>query len=336
MSSAGVASIGCTGRCRATAKRARPAAAPFALPARRARPRRGGRRPSRRGARRRPGGRRRRRSRRASRPRARPGAARRRAGGRGSPARRRWRARTARAASRCAPRPSPCRSSPATSASARVDVAQRQLRLGRGRAAQRRERRPADADPALARLAREPGDGDLDLVGRRAAQQRGDRVALGEPARRLGGALGRRDEGGEEGGHRAIRGAAPSSNAAGPWESVGSSGFAFEHWQVVAEGDSRSAPPRPAKLRPGRRCRRFVASGCRASPVPVTMRTTAWPHDHGSRRQVAPAEPSPWTQHSRQNRQRSRRAGAVHAGRRRASASRRSTSSAASRCSASS
>ena len=85
-----------------------------------------------------------------------------------------------------------------------VGLAQRQPRLGRGRAAQRRQRRPADADPALPRLAGEPGDGDLDLVGRGAAQHFGDRVALGEPARGRGGASGGVDEGGEEGGHRLI------------------------------------------------------------------------------------------------------------------------------------
>ena len=39
---------------------------------------------------------------------------------------------------------------------------------------------------------------------RRAAQDFGDRVALGEPARRLGGARRRGDEGGEQGGHRLI------------------------------------------------------------------------------------------------------------------------------------
>lgn len=79
-----------------------------------------------------------------------------------------------------------------------VDLAQRQPRFRRRRAAQLRERRPADADAALLDLARKVRDGDLHLVGRRAAQALGDRVALREPARRLGCAVGRVDEGGEQ------------------------------------------------------------------------------------------------------------------------------------------
>jgi hypothetical protein len=87
-----------------------------------------------------------------------------------------------------------------------VGLAERELGLRRRCAAQRSERRPADADPALARLAGKPGDGDLDLVGRRAAQDLGDRVALGDPARGLGGTTGGGDEVGEERGHRLIFG----------------------------------------------------------------------------------------------------------------------------------
>ena len=164
MSSAGCASIGCTGRCSAIEKRASPAAL---RSARRARPCRGRRRPSPHDARRPPARRPRRRSRRASRPRARPGAARRRAAaqevllGRGA------RANSARScALRAAAEPLPVvawmRAS-AASTSPTVSVGLRAMR-----AAHRRERGIADADPALPRFARQVRHDDLDLVGRSA------------------------------------------------------------------------------------------------------------------------------------------------------------------------
>ena len=91
-----------------------------------------------------------------------------------------------------------------------VDLAQGQRGRRRGRTtAQRRQGRPADADPALADLAREPGDRDLHLVGRGAAQAGGDGVALGEAARGRGGLGGGVDEGGEGGGHRRILASSP-------------------------------------------------------------------------------------------------------------------------------
>ena len=74
------------------------------------------------------------------------------------------------------------------------DVADRQRRQAGVAAAQRGERRVADADAALPGLAGEVRDDDLDLVVRGATDARSDRVALGDPARGLGDARGRVDD----------------------------------------------------------------------------------------------------------------------------------------------
>ena len=172
------ASIGCSGRPtsrrrraerRGAVRRARPPRprrrSPRSISARRTAAARHARRPARR--------------RRPSRPRARPGAARRQQPRRGSAARPRRRARrTARASRRAAlapasprPRSAPIRSN-AASTSPTVSVGSA---AGAGSVAQRR---PADADLALAQLAGQERDARGYLVGRHARSARGEQRDL--------------------------------------------------------------------------------------------------------------------------------------------------------------
>jgi hypothetical protein len=134
-----------------------------------------------------------------------------------------------------------------------IGVAQRQRRLGCGRAAQRRQRRPADADAALACFARQPGDGDLDLVAVGAAQKVGDRVALGEPARRCGGARRGVDEGGQGSRHRRIfrdGDRAPSTAPPARHLSPASGAPLLAQGRHAQETDAAQPQARPADAQP--------------------------------------------------------------------------------------
>jgi hypothetical protein len=83
-----------------------------------------------------------------------------------------------------------------------VDRVDGQRRRGGGCAGHPRQRAPADAEPALSRLAGQPGGDRLDLVGARPAQQVRDGGGLGRP----GSGRGDRGGGGEDVGeqHRAM------------------------------------------------------------------------------------------------------------------------------------
>ena len=96
--------------------------------------------------------------------------------------------------------PGRLRAGPAEAADARergVDLAHAQRRPERRRG-QLPQRRPADADLALAQLARQERDGDRGLVRRGRAQHRGQRLDLAAAGARRGDGLGGGDEVGEQ------------------------------------------------------------------------------------------------------------------------------------------
>ena len=156
----------------------------------------------------------------------------------------------------------------AASASSRASTSRDlQARCGRRRHAEGRQRAPARTEPALPRLARQPGGGRLDLAGRRGAEQRGQRRGLrragaGGPDRRGAG-----DDIGEQ--HAGIE--------AAPTDSSPQSGGAHP---LRVEPDHRAL----ARLRqagPGDRVHRDLA-GVRGDHEPGD-RAQEGPGDHRAR-----------------------------------------------------
>ena len=156
----------------------------------------------------------------------------------------------------------------------RLDVRDLQARCGRRRHAEGRQRAPARTEPALPRLARQPGGGRLDLAGRRGAKQRGQRRGLrgaGAGGPDLGGAG---DDLGEQ--HAGIE-AAPTDR------------LRLSRGGRRGPGPCRAGPPCARPLRqagPG-------AASTVTSPASVATTSRVTGAEEGPGRRPCPARPGP-------------------------------------------